>query len=372
MDGSILGPTSNILIHFTPSPQSLNPQTDATQALFQKARSYIEKLLFTISEKKPDNAFENFCSITVSNRTCELIDNILKNLTELEEINNAKDVFTESLMDIQRNAMMQVDEKPEFQRYTIIRESLTLLQNYLQMDYAGIWMIKGKETVTLHESGKLHPCSNIEVLHRQFEEANEFTKSGDLAYLCPSDSEDGGVDAILVFRNSENEPIGYLLLDDHHTENEIPDNKMGEVIKIFYDRLKTIIYEEEVILVKQEIRAIKLQLSSMESELISTQHDKLTGLLRKEYGELLFQKSFERIKRNKLHGCLCILDIDNFKSINDKLGHLVGDTVLQRIGDLLKNGYISHELPYFPRKVDTVCRWGGEEFVFFLEETNAT
>ncbi len=328
-------------------------------------------MLFTISERKPEGAFENFCSITVSNRTCELIENILKNLSELEEISEAKDVFSESLLDIQKNVLMRKDEKPEFQRYTIIRDSLALLQSYLQMDYAGIWMIKGDETITLHESGKLHPSSNLAALRRQFDEAIEYTNNGDLAYLCPSDSEDGGVDAVLVFRNSKNEPIGFLLLDDHHTENEIPDNKMGEVIKIFYDRLKAIIYEEEVILARQEVLTIKKQLESMETELITTQHDKLTGLLRKEYGELLFQKSFERTKRNKLHGCICVLDVDNFKSVNDKLGHLIGDMVLQKIGDLLKNGNISSEFSYFPRKVDTVCRWGGEEFVLFLEETDA-
>lgn len=52
------------------------------------------------------------------------------------------------------------------------------------------------------------------------------------------------------------------------------------------------------------------------------------------------------------------------------MGHLVGDEVLKKIGELLKYGYTCEKLSYLPRKTDTVCRWGGEEFVFLLWDTN--
>jgi two-component system cell cycle response regulator len=55
-----------------------------------------------------------------------------------------------------------------------------------------------------------------------------------------------------------------------------------------------------------------------------------------------------------------MLDVDHFKQINDTVGHLAGDSVLQDIGALLEDAV---------RKVDIVARYGGEEFVTILPET---
>lgn len=55
--------------------------------------------------------------------------------------------------------------------------------------------------------------------------------------------------------------------------------------------------------------------------------------------------------------CLAIVDIDNFKAVNDRYGHLLGDEVLRAIGALLAQGV---------REPDFVARWGGEEFVALL------
>ncbi len=57
---------------------------------------------------------------------------------------------------------------------------------------------------------------------------------------------------------------------------------------------------------------------------------------------------------------LILMDIDHFKNINDSLGHLTGDTVLNKISGLLQNRV---------RKSDIVARWGGEEFAVLLNET---
>ena len=56
-----------------------------------------------------------------------------------------------------------------------------------------------------------------------------------------------------------------------------------------------------------------------------------------------------------------IFDIDYFKSINDTLGHLVGDCILKDISKLLKNNL---------RKTDIIGRWGGEEFLIILPFTS--
>ena len=54
-------------------------------------------------------------------------------------------------------------------------------------------------------------------------------------------------------------------------------------------------------------------------------------------------------------------DIDFFKKINDQFGHDAGDCVLKVIADILKSSI---------RKIDHVARWGGEEFLVVLTETN--
>ncbi|WWW12606.1 diguanylate cyclase [Arcobacter cryaerophilus gv. pseudocryaerophilus] len=90
--------------------------------------------------------------------------------------------------------------------------------------------------------------------------------------------------------------------------------------------------------------------------------DKLTGLYNrfKIDKELSLQK--DNIDRNDSYSCgLILIDIDYFKSINDTLGHLVGDCILKDISKLLKNNL---------RKTDIIGRWGGEEFLIILPFTS--
>ena len=89
-------------------------------------------------------------------------------------------------------------------------------------------------------------------------------------------------------------------------------------------------------------------------------HDFLTGLPnRQAYQERILQEA-ERSKRYDRHLSILMVDIDDFKRVNDTFGHECGDIVLQRVAGLL-----SHSL----RAVDFVARIGGEEFVVLLPET---
>jgi diguanylate cyclase (GGDEF)-like protein len=66
-------------------------------------------------------------------------------------------------------------------------------------------------------------------------------------------------------------------------------------------------------------------------------------------------------KRHKSDFSLMILDIDHFKETNDKYGHQVGDEVLIQICNLISNNI---------RESDIFGRWGGEEFILLLPQTN--
>lgn len=75
----------------------------------------------------------------------------------------------------------------------------------------------------------------------------------------------------------------------------------------------------------------------------------------------LSEHEIVRIKRTNEKLSLMIIDIDNFKQINDQLGHEGGDKVLVEFSKLINN---------FLRDIDIFARWGGEEFCILLPNTN--
>jgi diguanylate cyclase (GGDEF)-like protein len=89
--------------------------------------------------------------------------------------------------------------------------------------------------------------------------------------------------------------------------------------------------------------------------------DSLTGLFnRKKLDDILLDQ-FARYRRNRRPFAVVMLDIDNFKQLNDTYGHLAGDEVLAIVAGILKRAV---------RAVDFVARYGGEEFVIVLVETD--
>ncbi len=75
----------------------------------------------------------------------------------------------------------------------------------------------------------------------------------------------------------------------------------------------------------------------------------------------LLENEIRRCKRYKRDMSLVMLDIDNFKNINDTYGHLTGDTILKMLASTLQNSI---------RTIDIAARYGGEEFIVILPETN--
>jgi diguanylate cyclase (GGDEF)-like protein len=87
--------------------------------------------------------------------------------------------------------------------------------------------------------------------------------------------------------------------------------------------------------------------------------DPLTGLINRRHLDTMLEHEIARSQRTEAPFCLCLLDIDNFKSINDNLGHLAGDQALVLMAQWLTEGL---------RRADVVSRYGGEEFVLLLSD----
>jgi hypothetical protein len=86
----------------------------------------------------------------------------------------------------------------------VVSQSLDLLREHLQMDYAGISLFMDGKRTPVHQSGSKHEGFDESVVDAQVAEAIKHTgQSGEYAYLCPSDSEDGGIDAVIVFRDAK-------------------------------------------------------------------------------------------------------------------------------------------------------------------------
>jgi len=88
--------------------------------------------------------------------------------------------------------------------------------------------------------------------------------------------------------------------------------------------------------------------------------DKLSGLLNRQAFDPILENNLEQSKRKNNKLSLIVIDIDNFKKINDTFGHLIGDKVIKKIAQTCK---------LYSRESDAVCRWGGEEFLIMLADT---
>lgn len=107
-----------------------------------------------------------------------------------------------------------------------------------------------------------------------------------------------------------------------------------------------------------EIEQLKAEVEELRTEVV---RDYLTGLHNTRYQDYCLGQEMERSLRSGQPTTLIMLDIDHFKSVNDRYGHAAGDMVLKHIAKILVNSV---------RKLDICCRSGGEEFSIILPSTH--
>lgn len=121
---------------------------------------------------------------------------------------------------------------------------------------------------------------------------------------------------------------------------------------------------DEMRLTRQKVLESEARIRELEKALETTsdlvRHDQLTGALNRRGLEEIFEKEIGRSKRHDTVLSVGLLDIDNFKKLNDSLGHDVGDQALIHLATVCRDTL---------RPQDTVARYGGEEFIILLPET---
>ncbi len=108
---------------------------------------------------------------------------------------------------------------------------------------------------------------------------------------------------------------------------------------------------------EKEVARLQTELSQA-SEMV--RNDPLTGVLNRKGMNEALEREVARVHRHKATLCVALLDIDNFKKLNDSLGHQAGDEALVHLSRVTRETI---------RPQDTLARYGGEEFVVLLPDT---
>jgi diguanylate cyclase (GGDEF)-like protein len=135
------------------------------------------------------------------------------------------------------------------------------------------------------------------------------------------------------------------------------DAAMVEIRRTLYVNLAICLIITAIVLLATSITINRYQ--SRLEEMATT--DKLTGLANRQAFDVLMPQVMSETRRHGNPLCAVLIDIDHFKDVNDRHGHLAGDKVLRTVAGVIKSRL---------RASDIISRWGGEEFLVVLKNIN--
>ncbi len=130
---------------------------------------------------------------------------------------------------------------------------------------------------------------------------------------------------------------------------------MAEDAKSAHDKLETM--QEKVLAIEAELVKLHLELDHASTQ---ARHDPLTDVLNRKGLSEAMTREIANMRRKDTPLSIALLDIDNFKKLNDHLGHEKGDQALQHLVKVARQCM---------RPVDSLARYGGEEFVILMPDT---
>jgi diguanylate cyclase len=133
-------------------------------------------------------------------------------------------------------------------------------------------------------------------------------------------------------------------------------SKVQEQALLSRDRM--LAAHQEVQDAEQRIRELEEKLRNL-SDLV--REDQLTGSLNRRGLDELYERETARAERRGTQLCVALLDLDDFKKLNDTYGHIAGDNALKHLVKIVKDAL---------RSMDVIARFGGEEFLIMLPETS--
>ncbi|MGZ3158254.1 MAG: GGDEF domain-containing protein [Burkholderiaceae bacterium] len=148
---------------------------------------------------------------------------------------------------------------------------------------------------------------------------------------------------------------------DINTLNKILDDVMRDTRNAQKEALKS---RDEMIQARQEVQEAENRIHALESKLEQmselVREDQLTGSLNRRGLDDVFEREVARSERRHTPFCIAMLDLDDFKKLNDTHGHLAGDEALIHLVKVVKETL---------RTMDVIARFGGEEFLIMLPDT---
>jgi len=138
------------------------------------------------------------------------------------------------------------------------------------------------------------------------------------------------------------------------------DSIMHDTRSVQADTMRS---HDELVESRKQVNEAELKIQKLEKELSEVSElvhqDQLTGALNRRGLDTAFERDATRTGRSQAPLCVALLDIDDFKRLNDTLGHQVGDQALVNLCTVIRDAL---------RPSDSVARYGGEEFVIILPD----
>lgn len=144
-------------------------------------------------------------------------------------------------------------------------------------------------------------------------------------------------------------------------QQSLPEMSQGELLQLLHARQEVLLQQRDQW--KQQVGQLSLEIKCQQHTMLHQfMHDALTGLPNKRLLASRAEQLFRLTERQKLCCSLLIMDVNDFKNINDTLGHQAGDQVLREVAERLKKSL---------RLSDVLARLGGDEFAILLFNCDA-